>query len=218
MIDGSSKACHLEMQARFAAGSMTEAEMADLTEIADTLGADGHSLAYLRARLLLGRAALSFGRLSEAETVLQTVAVARDHRQVRMRTQAWLAETLLRQARGDRAGALRSAGAGLRAGALARSLVGTADIGVLVAGHGVELGRIGLRLALEGGRPPTVLRWMELTPATALQFPRSDPSTTVIWLPSSPSSGLRIGIWCAPGVRVRTPGPSGSGWLRSARR
>jgi hypothetical protein len=59
----------------------------------------------------------------------------------------------------------------LRAVALARSLVGTADIGVSVAGHGVELGRIGLRLALEGGRPPTVLRWMELTRATALQFP-----------------------------------------------
>jgi hypothetical protein len=165
------EARHLEMQGRFAAGSMTEAEMADLAEIADTLGADGHSLAYLRARLLLGRAALSFGRLADAEKVLHTVAVARNHRQVRMRTQAWLAETLLRQARGDRAGALRSAGAGLRAVALARSLVGTADIGVSVAGHGVELGQIGLKLALEGGSPPTVLRWMELTRATALQFP-----------------------------------------------
>ncbi|GAA0733762.1 CHAT domain-containing protein [Dactylosporangium roseum] len=85
-----------------------------------------------------------------------------------LRARAHHAEALLRMAEGDRAGAERALRAGLRVLDAFRASLGATELRVHAAGHGGELARLGVRLAMERGDARAVLTWAERFRARAV--------------------------------------------------
>jgi hypothetical protein len=92
------------------------------------------------------------------------------HRQL-----GWHAEALLRVGRGDRTGAMRAVSRGLDLTEEHRATLGATDLRAAASGRVAALAAVGLRLALDGGRPETVWRWAERTRAAALLHPPVQP-------------------------------------------
>ena len=115
----------------------------------------------LEAALIAGHAALAAGRVRVAAAELGHASRARRSGPAELRVRAWHAEAKLRLARGDRAGARRALAAGLRAVEQARTSLGATELRVHAAAEGRHLLRLGLRLAVERGRPGPVLSWAE---------------------------------------------------------
>ena len=125
----------------------------------------------LHARTFVGRVALALGRPQAAEDELARAAEARARGPVGLRAQAWHATALVRLARGDRAGAKAALRRGLAVLDAYRAGLGATELRVGAAAHGEDLARLGLRLALAGGRPWEVLRWAERWRAGSLRLP-----------------------------------------------
>lgn len=104
---------------------------------------------------------------------------------VELRIQRWQAEAALRAARGNRRGADAAARAGLDLLDDYQAGLGASDLRVGIERQGVELGILGLRLAIDSGTPRRVFRWMERTRARALRYPpvvpdEGDPEQSVL--------------------------------------
>jgi tetratricopeptide (TPR) repeat protein len=125
----------------------------------------------LHARTFVGRVALALGRPQAAERELARAAEARARGPVGLRAQAWHATALVRLARGDPAGAKAALRRGLAVLDAYRARLGATELRVGAAAHGEDLARLGLRLALAGGRPWEVLRWAERWRAGSLRLP-----------------------------------------------
>jgi tetratricopeptide (TPR) repeat protein len=121
------------------------------------------------ADLLSARAMIARGRLVEARQRMRAAA--------RGRSFGWLETLLTRRitraelayASGDRPRALREVRTGLGELHLYRSRIGSLDLRVGAAALGRELSRAGLRMALDGGSPRTVLAWSERVRAQAFR-------------------------------------------------
>ncbi|MQA93930.1 MAG: CHAT domain-containing protein [Streptosporangiales bacterium] len=122
-----------------------------------------------RARILSGRLALAAGRVEQARAELRAVAGARRDGPVQMRVAAWYAEALLRLADGRRAAAIAAALAGLRVVAAHARTLGATELRAHAAAEGRELAALGLRLALDSGRPRAALAWLERGRAVAAE-------------------------------------------------
>ncbi len=96
------------------------------------------------------------------------------------RAQAWYAEARARLADGDRRGAEAALRAGLRIVDEYRDSLGATELRAHASGHGERLAALGLRLAVDDGRPLRCLRWMEAWRAGALRprpvRPPADPA------------------------------------------
>jgi tetratricopeptide (TPR) repeat protein len=140
----------------------------------------------VEAHLAAGRTALALGRTALAR---EHLAAARDQagRSILVRLRGRLAAALLAAATGSPAAAVRQCRAGLADLAHHRAALPSVELRVLAAGHGSELGELGLRslLPLPGTSPARVLSWLERTRAASLltvRPPESDVEEDVIAL------------------------------------
>jgi len=157
------------IQAKHHAGATDPTLIDDAHMVAETLGEAGHDLGAFRAWLLSGSIAQRLGLDEQARRDLSRVA---EHRggPIEIRLQARLATALLRSLEGDR----RGVGAAVRAGLDLlddyRAALGATDIRLGVERHARLLGDLGLRMALESGRPRRVFGWMERARSRALIY------------------------------------------------
>ena len=143
--------------------------------IAVELEQQGWPVEALHVRTFVGRLALALGRPAIARAELAQAAGARARGTADLRAQAWHATALLRVADGDVAGAKRALVRGMGVVDEYRASLGATELRAHAAGHGADLARLGLRLALDGGRPTEVFRWAERWRAGALRQPAVRP-------------------------------------------
>ena len=117
---------------------------------------------------MAGRIALELGRTETARAELARASQARQRGPVDLRVRAWHAEGLLRLAQGDRRGADHALRAGVTLVHRYRHSLGATELRAHSASHGVELAALGLRLAVEDGRPERILAWAERARAGVL--------------------------------------------------
>ena len=130
--------------------------------LADDLEVAGWREAAVEALLLAGQLATADGQPEVASVVLARASAAgRTARSPAERESGWLAEARRRRSVGDRRGALAAARRGLALTADAALLLGARDLRTGVLGRGRELAALGVAMAVEAGRPATVLRWEE---------------------------------------------------------
>lgn len=157
-------------EARWSAGSLEPAHLDRTRRAADTLARSGQVSAAVRADLVVGRAARALGREGLARRRL--LAAYRRSRSrgtpVLVRVQGWHAAALAAELDGDERLTLVRCRAGLAELAAHRSALASMELRALAAGHGVELGLIGLGLLLRTGSPTRVLDWAERIRAAAL--------------------------------------------------
>jgi tetratricopeptide (TPR) repeat protein len=148
-------------------------------DCATDLAAAGWHVAELDARLIAARAALRATEIAVAEQLLESVDRARLSGRTEMRVRGWHARALLRQARGDRRGALAALRAGLALLEQHRAVLGATEFRVHVATFGADLAMLGLDLAIATGNARSVLAWAERWRARAMRLrpvkPPDDP-------------------------------------------
>lgn len=160
---------HAEIRGAWQGGDRSPALLDAARRCADDLAEAGLLVAGLDARLIAGQLALALGRPRVARGQLDRARRARRSGPVDLRARAWHAEALSRLAAGNRRGAEAALRAGLRALDSVRVSLGAAELRAHLSGHGVELSRLGLRLALEDRNPARVLAWAERSRARSLQ-------------------------------------------------
>jgi hypothetical protein len=172
-------AAHTALHARWRAGERTAALLAAARRDAEALAHMGLPVAAHDAALLAGEVALALGRRTEADRHLRACRTARQRGPAAQRARAWYAEARARVADGDRRGAEAALRAGLRIVDEYRDSLGATELRAHASGHGEALAALGLRLAVEDGRPLRCLAWMEAWRAGALRYrpvrPPADP-------------------------------------------
>jgi tetratricopeptide (TPR) repeat protein len=158
---------HAEIRAAWKAGDRSPELLDAACRCADDMAQAGLLVAGLDARLIAAQLALELGRSRVARGQLDLARSAR-RGPVDLRARAWHAEALSRLADGNRRGAQAALRAGLRALDSVRLSLGAAELRAHLSGHGLELGRLGLRLALEDRNPVRVLAWAERSRARSL--------------------------------------------------
>lgn len=143
--------------------------------IATELDRRGWPVEALHVRSFVGRLALALGRPDLASAELSAAAAARRKGTADLRAQAWHATALVRLAAGNRAGAKRALTRGMAVVDEHRATLGATELRALAAAHSVELAQLGIRLAMDDGRPAEVLRWVERSRAASLRRPAVRP-------------------------------------------
>ncbi len=151
-------------------GQRNEATLRAGQRTVAALAQTGWTVAALDARLIVARVALDLGKVAVARRALAQAAHARRRGPADLRARAWHAEALLRLSDGDRRGADAALRAGIRVLDRFRATLGATELRAHASGHGSELARLGLQLALEGGRPRSVLAWAERWRAGSLRI------------------------------------------------
>jgi len=176
----SREARRVGLEARFVLEGASTRLLDDAGDLADVLAAEGHLVAASQASLLAGRVALATGQSREADRFLGRVSMT-GRGPIELRLQARLAHALLRRASGDSRGASASARSGLRLIDDYQRALGATDLRMGLERQGIELGEIGMGLAVDARRPRQVLQWMERTRARALRHrpvtPEGDDAT-----------------------------------------
>lgn len=127
------------------------------------------------AWLIAGQLLLRRNRSTQGERLLALAAKHRTRGPATDRSQAWLAEAMLRHRAGNRTGALHAIRAGLRVLDEHVASLGATDLRAHTAGHRTELADLGLRLALESKRPERIFQWAEVGRASQLLRPPARP-------------------------------------------
>ncbi|CAL9498726.1 hypothetical protein SUDANB95_03369 [Actinosynnema sp. ALI-1.44] len=154
-------AAYLVLRARWASGERDVAVLRSGTRAVAALTAAGWLVAALDARLIVARLAVETGRWAVARRELAVAIRAGRGGPAEVRARAWHAMALLRLGNGDRRGADAALRAGVRVLDRFRASLGATELRAHASGHADELTGLGLRLAVERGRPESVLRWAE---------------------------------------------------------
>ncbi|MFD0968092.1 CHAT domain-containing protein, partial [Plantactinospora endophytica] len=152
-------------------GALLRSALARAAELASV----GWRAAELDALLAAADAATPFARAAVAREQLRLASTARGAASLDEQTRAWYASALLRVADGSRARALAAVRAGLAGVERQQAAVGATEFRVHVAGHGGQLARLGLELAVARGDPRLVLGWAERMRARSLRLPPARP-------------------------------------------
>jgi tetratricopeptide (TPR) repeat protein len=129
--------------------------------LADRLGANDWQNESRHVRTYVARIALARGDRGLATAQLRDVAKATRAGHLSARANAYHAVALTRLAHGETAGALAAVRSGLALIDRFRAVLGATDLRSAVAVHGVELARLGFRIALASKRPASVFEWSE---------------------------------------------------------
>jgi tetratricopeptide (TPR) repeat protein len=156
-------------QARFARGRTDRRLVTRVSTLAEELEALRAEEAPL-AHLLAGRVALVQG-LTSYEAHLAAAARYRRAPAPLSQVTGWLAQAMLCEAREEHRRAMHACAKGLEALTDYCAVFGTMEFRALGTRHGVELARIGLRLALGTGKPLALLRAAERWGALSLSIP-----------------------------------------------
>lgn len=172
---------HVAVRAAYASGARDERLRARARRVGLDLAAAGWPAAAVDARLLAAHVALALDRTDDAADDLAAITRARGSGPVPLRLGAWHAEALRRIAVGRRGAALRALRAGLAVLEQHRHSLGGTELRAAASGHGNALTALGLRLALDSGRPEAVLEWAERGRAAALwQRPARPPQDAAL--------------------------------------
>lgn len=148
--------------------------------VAEQLEHAGWTVPALEARVVAARTALREGRQRVARRDLERAAAARRSGPAEVRARAWVAEALLREAEGSRAGAKRALRASVRIVDEHRLSLGAVELRAHVSMHRNAPAQVGLRLALEDHDVAGVHWWGERQRASAdldrPALPPADPS------------------------------------------
>jgi len=159
-VDAWAVRAELEVLAGEIASDGRSARLARTAEAtARTLAEQGRRWESVSARLLECRLLLRRGRTDEAAGVLAGVRVAGAPLDVRLLAADVRAELTATQ--GRRGAAFKHLRAGLEDLHAWQSSFGSLDLQTNVAGHGIDLGRRGLELAVASRRPATLFEWSE---------------------------------------------------------
>lgn len=139
--------------------------------IALELEEEGWPVESVHVRTFAGRLALAFGHPRIARSELAIAVAARHRGTADVRAQAWHATALLRVAEGNLKGAKSALSRGMAVVDTYQATLGATELRARAAGHGADLARLGLLLALQERRPVEVLRWAERWRAGALRRP-----------------------------------------------
>ena len=161
----------VEYGARYAAGERTAALLRDLMRATKQLEQAGWQVTPYETRMFAAHTALAIGRQDTALELFSQVAANRLTGPAESRVMGWEAETALREARGDTAGAGRAIDRGLREVAAHAGSLGATDLRTAAALLGADLAKRGLRLALRGGSAKRVLVRAEQWRAATLRRP-----------------------------------------------
>jgi tetratricopeptide (TPR) repeat protein len=145
--------------------------VAALERAADALAQAGWRAAALDARLLAGQLAIGRGWTGRGCGQLRLASRQRRAGPAALRSRAWHAEALLRQASGNPAGANAAVRAALRIIDEHRATFGATDLRAHASGHRVEVAELGLRMAFLDGRPDRILAAAEQGRASHLLMP-----------------------------------------------
>ena len=150
-------------------GPQRRVRRGDAEAVVDAVTRAGWPAVALEARLLAGRLALRRGDREAGTQWLQRAASAAGRRSPALvRARAGYASALLRHAAGDPLAAARAARAGLTVLDEHAAAMGAADLRAHSAVYRRELAELGLRIALDGGRPRQVFEWAERGRASRL--------------------------------------------------
>jgi CHAT domain-containing protein/tetratricopeptide (TPR) repeat protein len=159
------------LEARLAGAPGPPVSVAALERAADSLTAAGWRAAALDARLRAGQLAIGRGWTSRGIDQLRQASRPRRAGPAALRSRAWHAEALLRQASGNAAGANTAVRTALRIIDEHRATFGATDLRAHASGHRVEVAELGLRLAFADGRPDRILAAAEQGRASHLLMP-----------------------------------------------
>ncbi|MBO3749180.1 CHAT domain-containing protein [Streptosporangiaceae bacterium NEAU-GS5] len=170
---------YVALRSRVAAEPAAAATIRLLDRSAAALSAAKWPTSAAEAQLLAARYALQEGRVDQARRHLRNVGRTRDRGPALLRAHAWHATALLRMTANDRRGALTALRAGLRILDDYRATFGATDLRAHSAAARQALAELGLRIAMEGGRPRQILAWAEQGRASHLTMrparPPDDP-------------------------------------------
>lgn len=158
----------VEVQARSAQRPPTARELARVQRAADLLHEVGQVSAAVRAGLVAGRAAAALGRPARAARLLREAHRRSGRGPLLVRVEGRLAAALAARLDDDDRGMMRHCRRGLVELAVHRASLASTELRALAAGHGVELGLLGLGCLLRAGSPSRVLDWAERTRSAAL--------------------------------------------------
>jgi tetratricopeptide (TPR) repeat protein len=156
------------LRSRLAGDQKFSVAVAHLEKAADDLSAAGWPAAALEARLLAGQLAFERGWTRRGSQQLRRVSRQRQRGPVLLRARAWYCEALVRRADGNRRGAAIAIRTAVRLLDEHRAGLGAIDLRAFASGYRAEATALGLRMALEGGRPARVLEWAEHSRASHL--------------------------------------------------
>jgi tetratricopeptide (TPR) repeat protein len=159
----------VEVAARYADGKLSAALLDQAVALAAQLGEAGWPMAPHETRLLAGRIAMDLGRREEAATLLAQVARHRSRGSAELRILGWHAQALRALAEGRTGAAEKALATGLKAHAENNAVLGATELRTHAASRGMDLAKLGLRLALERGDARAVLRWAETRRAANLR-------------------------------------------------
>jgi len=161
------------------AGDGTGVSLPQLERVAAELAAATWPVMAAEARMLAAQLALDRGWPGRASPQLEQVARHRRRGPALLRARGWHAEALARHAQRNDRGAIAAARTALRVLDDHRAGLGATDLRAFTSGHRTEVARLGLRIAMRGGRAAQVLEWAEQGRASHLLIrparPPADP-------------------------------------------
>lgn len=135
---------------------------------AAVLGRHGPQGGGVDAALAAGRLAAAVGRRRGAVRWFREASARARRGSLLVRLKGEVAAALAARVSGDDRALLLHCRTGLDDLARHRAAIGSVELRALAAGHGVELGLLGLAVLLRSGSPSRVLAWVERTRAAAL--------------------------------------------------
>ncbi|MFL6100927.1 MAG: CHAT domain-containing protein [Actinomycetales bacterium] len=152
-------------------GNLSAPQLERLRGVATALDRQGLTEEATRLRLRGARRLAGAGRLDRAAQLVDEVRSATKAGSLHTRLLARTVRAELARARGDAAALSREIRTGLADLQRHQSRLGSIDLQTSVVRHGADLARMGLRLAVEGRRPESVLTWLERTRSLATRIP-----------------------------------------------
>lgn len=159
------------VEAELVRGRTGEVVRQRAARLAVELGADGLAAESRRARLDEAELLLCAGRADEASAIVAALRARRGADSISERMHARALRARLHVARADRSAARREIAAGLRDLVGYQSRFGSIDLRTASAVHGRQIAQLGLRLAVETGRPAEVLAASERGRALSSRLP-----------------------------------------------
>jgi tetratricopeptide (TPR) repeat protein len=159
--EGAELAQLMELACTRAGRMPVRASLGQVQAVVEAVAAAGFPSAAIEGRLLAADLAQRRRQPDRARIHLRTASQARRQGPAILRARGWYAEAKLRLVDGDRAGAARGLRAGLRTLDDHRDAFGASDLRARLAGHRTDLAELGLRIALQDGRPRRVFEWAE---------------------------------------------------------
>jgi len=160
----------IALRARWEVGDFTASTLRTGLRNVAALSDAGRVVAAIDAQLIVAQMALGLGKAAMAGRLLAQVRAASNGGPAELRIRAWHAEAILRRAAGDPLGADVALRQGMSILDDFRASLGATELRAHAAGLAGELAGLGLRLAVESGRPEQILEWAEQWRAGALRL------------------------------------------------